>query len=139
MPRDFQIIDHTADVGVRVFGSDPQTLFSNAARAMLSIITDLRSVRGGQSFEVRVEGADWEDLMVNWLREILYLWAGKEIIAATAIVKQITDTALVADVDAEAFDPERHRIHTEIKAVTYHRIGVHHGLTGWTAEIIFDV
>ena len=34
----YRIIDHTADLGLHVFGADPSELFATAARAMFDIM-----------------------------------------------------------------------------------------------------
>jgi len=72
-PVTYQIIDHTADLGIIVKGPDAKSLFIHAAQA----ITDLM-VKGDLSDkiatrDVLVKGEDFPDLMVRWLGEILYL------------------------------------------------------------------
>ncbi len=139
MAKPYKIIDHTADIGLHVFGADPSDLFRNAACALYDVITDLRGVIATESLRLTIEGLDWSDLMVNWLRELLYLWSGKELLVASVRIEQIGAQKIVAVVSTEPFRPERHRIHNEIKAVTYHQIDVSERLTGWEAKIILDV
>ena len=139
MAKPYEIIDHTADIGLQVFGADPAELFGNAALALTDTITEHRTVGGTQSLQLSVTGHDWPDLMVNWLRELLYLWSGKDLLVASVDIQQIRAQQLVAVALVEPFRPERHRIRNEIKAVTYHQIDVSEGLTGWKAKIILDV
>ena len=139
MSASYEIIDHTADIGLHVFGNDPADLFRNAARALTDVITDRRNVVAVDSIGVSVEGHDWPDLMVNWLRELLYLWSGKDLLIASVEVDRINNQRIVAVAGVEPFQPDRHRIRNEIKAVTYHQIDVSEGLTGWEATIILDV
>jgi SHS2 domain-containing protein len=135
----YKIIDHTADFGLHVFGTDPQDLFANAALAMFEQITDPQTVNAAPSLTVRVEGSDWPDLMVNWLRELLFLWSGRQLLVGAIDIQQVSDERISAVISTEPFDPQRHPIQTEIKAVTYHQIQVKCGSTGWEAKIIFDV
>ena len=135
----YKIIDHTADFGLHVFGADPQELFTTAALAMFALITDPLTVKAARSLTVTVAGADWPDLMVNWLRELLYLWSGRELLVGAIDIQQACDKKITAIIGADRFDPQRHRIQTEIKAVTYHQIQVKSVSTGWQAKIIFDV
>jgi SHS2 domain-containing protein len=139
MSASYEIIDHTADIGLHVFGNDPADLFRNAARALTDVITDCQHVATVDSIGVSVEGYDWPDLMVNWLRELLYLWSGKELLVASIVVDRINPQRINAVAGVEPFRPDRHRIRNEIKAVTYHQIDVSEGLTGWEATIILDV
>jgi SHS2 domain-containing protein len=135
----YKIIDHTADFGIHVFGADAKTLFSNAALALFDLITDIGSLQGLQYIDLKISGEDWADLMVNWLREILYLWNGREMLAKMAFIESLTQQNLSAKMACDAYDPERHVIKTEIKAVTYHQIQVYGRLSGWEAKVIFDV
>lgn len=135
----YRIIDHTADVGLDVFGADPAALFATAARAMFDIMVAHESLRAAQSLSLTVEGADWPDLMVNWLRELLFLWSGKGLLVQATKILEISDGRITAEVTVDSFDPARHALGSEIKAVTYHQITVQRNLTGWEARIIFDV
>ena len=139
MDKPYEIIDHTADIGLRVYGNDRTELFRNAARALTDVITDHRSVVATDSLELSVTGFDWPDLMVNWLRELLYLWSGKELLVASVEIEQLSEKRVEAVATVEAYRPEQHRIRNEIKAVTYHQIDVSKSLTGWEAKIILDV
>ena len=139
MSKSYEIIDHTADIGLHVFGGNPVELFCNAARALTDVITDHRRVAAVDSVGVSVTGHDWPDLMVNWLREMLYLWSGKDLLVAAVDIQRISTHRIDAVVSVEPFQPERHRIRNEIKAITYHQIDVSEGLTGWEAKIILDV
>ena len=132
-------MDHTADIGIQVFGADPKELFENAAWGMFDLIADIDTVRGKIHQAVDIEGDDWPDLMVNWLRELLYLWTGREMLIKSADIQSISEYKLSATVIVDPYDPERHVIKEEIKAVTYHQIDVHKGSTSWKSKIIFDV
>ncbi len=70
------IFDHTADVGIEVYGADMKGLFENAAFALYDIMTDLDSVGTTEAGEIIVQGTDPEDLLVNYLRESLHAFNG---------------------------------------------------------------
>jgi len=135
----YKLIDHTADFGIHVFGSDPKALFANAAYAMFDMLTEINLLKGTGSTDLQVTGDDWPDLMVNWLRELLYFWNGKELLVKKVQILSLSETELSANIEFEPFDPDRHEIKIEIKAVTYHQIQVAGGPEGWEAKIIFDV
>lgn len=135
----YRLIDHTADFGIQVFGADLPALFGNAAQAVFSLITDIHRLRPTSTAALRLTGADWPDLMVNWLRELLYLWNGEQRLVAATHIRSLSEFELLADLDLDVFDPLRHVIHMEIKAVTYHQIQVHADPGGWQAQIIFDI
>ncbi|RPJ16120.1 MAG: archease [Desulfobacteraceae bacterium] len=135
----YEIIDHTADFGIEVWGADLKELFENAAYAMFDTLTDTEELNALSEISVNVTGEDWPDLMVNWLRELLYLWAGKGLLVKMTCISSISEYALSAVVKYEFFAPERHLIKSELKAVTYHQIRVEPEETNWKARIIFDV
>ena len=139
MKTPYKIIDHTADFGIHVFGSNPEELFANAALAMFDVITDLELLTGLEAHQVHIRADDWPDLMVNWLRELLYLWAGKEMLVKHADILSISEYELTALVYVDRYDLNRHVINNEIKAVTYHQIQVQGGPSGWESKVIFDV
>ena len=135
----YRLIDHTADFGIHVFGTDLKDLFSNAAFAMFDLITDIKSLKGANESSLNVKGNDRPDLMVNWLRELLYIWNGKEKLVESIDIISITENELTTKIRLDSFDPARHSIRNEIKAVTYHQIQVNQVAEGWESKIIFDV
>jgi len=139
MKHKYKLIDHTADFGIHVYGSDSKELFANAAWALFDLITEIDRLAGFDSCHIEVYGDDWCDLMVNWLREVLYFWNGKELLVKKARILSLSETQLSATIECDPFNPDRHVIKTEIKAVTYHQIQVTGSPTGWEARIIFDI
>lgn len=137
--KNYRLIDHTADFGIHVFGDTPATLFINAAIATIEQITDLKNINVSQTMTVSVDGRDWPDLMINWLREVLYFWNGCELLPGRVVIETISAHRVDARIEVEPFEPDRHLIRQEIKAVTYHQAQVESGPNGWEAKIIFDV
>lgn len=138
MPK-YILIDHTADIGIDVFGTTLPELFSNAAFAMFDIITDLSRVEGKKTGEVEVSGIDREQLLVNWLSELLYLHEVKNLLLRDFSVTGIHDARLHASFCGETFLEGKHVIKTEIKAVTYHNLSIIKENRQWKARVIFDL
>jgi SHS2 domain-containing protein len=67
----YKLIDHTADLGIVVYGTNLRELFENAGYAMFDVITDTNRLNAPSETTINVSGDDWPDLMVNWLRELL--------------------------------------------------------------------
>ena len=135
----YRLIDHTADLRMQVFGADLKELFVNAAQAMFAQIVDTDTLKGLEETNIRVTGTDWPDLMVNWLRELLFLWNGGEMLVKTSDILSLSEYCLSAKVKFDPYNPDHHFIDSEIKAVTYHQIEVTGGSAGWESKIIFDV
>lgn len=72
--KGYTIIDHTADIGLEATGSDLNEAFVNAAGGMFDILSDDSHIRSLGSFEVMVEGDTLEDLLVDYLTRLLFLY-----------------------------------------------------------------
>ena len=135
----YEPIDHTGDLGMRVFGANLNELFAHAAWGLFDLMTDAERIEPRVSRDLTVEGIDLEDLLVRWLGELLYAYDTDRFLSAKVTFQDLEPTLLHATLSGEAFDADRHPIDTEIKAVTYHQIAVERVDTGWQAQVIFDI
>ena len=137
--RNFTLIDHTADIGILVQGTNLKELFQNAGEALLKIM--LKGDQGRQTLiqSLSVSGSDYADLMVRWLGEILYLFQGEKRLVNAIRIQDIQPYRLTAQIETVVFDPGLHEILYEIKAVTYHQIEVIQKDKQWHARVIFDI
>jgi len=135
----FEILDHTADIGIIVHGKDLKLLFQNAGEAFFHLITDLKKVRLRTERKIEIGGESLERLMVDWLSELLYLHDVENLLFKRFNVESVGEEGLKAKVRGEVFQEEVHVIKTGVKAVTYHQIEVREEKEGWRARIIFDL
>jgi SHS2 domain-containing protein len=135
----YRIFDHTADLGLEVTAHTGEALYAGAAVALFECLADLGTVRAGRTRQLAVTGADEADLLVNFLRECLYAWSGEGFLLKSCQVGDLTPQHLTALLRGEPFDPGRHRLLQEIKAVTYHQASVRSSPAGWMARIVLDV
>jgi SHS2 domain-containing protein len=136
---DFEVIEHTADVGIRAFGATPAAAFENAARGMFSLITDLGQVNAAEEYQIEAAAEDRETLLVEWLNELLYLFESQDVLLGSFQISELTDTSLKATVRGEPVDHGRHTLDADIKAATYYMLKVVEDGDGWMAQVIFDV
>jgi len=137
--RPYELIDHTADLGIAVTAENIADLFESAAHAMFDQIIDRAALSGAMKEIITAAGIDKADLMINWLRELLFFWNGRERLVKRVQVEQIRDARIRASLWHDPYDPDAHEILSDIKAVTYHGIKVKKSNGRWTATIIFDV
>lgn len=135
----YRLFDHTSDLGVEIFGRDLPELFANAAYAVFDNITDMRKVAGSEKRVAKVEGENVDELLLNWLRELLFLFATEFYLTREVAVITMDEKRIEAVLRGERFDSARHRIKIEIKTPTYHQFSLKKTGEGWTARIIFDV
>ncbi|MHB1412700.1 MAG: archease [Thermoleophilia bacterium] len=135
----FELIEHTADIGVRSFGATIAEAFETAAAGMFSLLADPGQICDQQEFPVEVEAEDREMLLVEWLNELLYIYESRGVLLKRFHIREISDTRLLGSAYGEPIDPGRHEIRTDIKAVTYYQLRVKQRKSGWLTEVILDV
>ena len=86
MEKDFEVMDHTADVGIIAYGADMKEAFANAARGLFSLITELDDVEEAEFRDIEVSAPDQESLLVGWLNELIYLFDTENIILEGSIL-----------------------------------------------------
>jgi SHS2 domain-containing protein len=135
----FEVLEHTADVGVRVYGEDFADLLRNAALALMSLITATGSVRPAEKVAFRAEAETGEELLVKMLSEILYLHQVRKMVFCDAEIELTDGYGLKAKLRGEMIDPGRHELQLDIKAATYHNLKIQRVNDRFMAEIIFDI
>lgn len=136
----FEILDHTADIGLVAWGRSLEELFANAALGMFSLIGALEKVDGGFETSLSVEGSDYEDLLVTWLNELLYLFEAEEVLLSRFEILEFGQYYLRARVYGEPIDFSKHEIFRVVKACTYHEVKVEEVAPGlFRAQVYFDI
>jgi len=144
----FQILDHTADVGIQVEAETLEDLFRCAAEAMFSVIVDSKSNLipalsipieiNCKDFEIKDKGV-FERLLVKWLQELLYIFETRHLIPTHYYIDNMSESIIEGCVKGQRFDRNRHKLKSLIKAVTYHKLKVEKNDTCWFAQVIFDI
>ena len=138
----YSFIDHTADVAADLTGGTAAELFASAAQALTDTITDLAAVHPVVTQSVTLAAASLEDLLVDWLNELLYHFEVRNLLVSGADVTLREDTDrwyLDGQVTGEPFDPARHPSRVLVKSATYHGLNVVHEHGTWKARIVFDI
>jgi SHS2 domain-containing protein len=137
--KKYRLLTRQSELAVRVVGISQADLFANSAFALFDVMTDLEKIELKERVPLEVEGADRDDLMVNWMRELLYLYQGSGYLLKEFQIQEVKDTFVKADVCGEKIDPDRHDIKKEITAVAYHQSRMEKTGNQWTAQLIFEV
>lgn len=131
----FEMIEHPSDTGIKAFGKDYKEVFENTAFGMFSIMAEIAGISSDESFTVKVTGDDYEDLMVNWLNELIYLVDSKHFLFKEFNISKLSDKGLEAVIKGEHIKKDFHLMHRQIKAATFNSIE----LTKTKASVTFDV
>jgi SHS2 domain-containing protein len=137
--KTYQLIDHTADVGIKAYGKTLSEAFENVAKGMFDIITDNSEIDSIGQYNIELEAPDLEQLLVDWLSELLYLnTARNQVFGFFKVEINKKTIKLNAKIFGEKFDLSKHKIGTEIKAVTYHMLEVCNKRP-YYVQVLFDI
>lgn len=135
----YEFIQHTADVGLRIEAATLESLFAEAGRGLFAlIVNDAKAVPPAHSVEFRLSARAPDDLLYDWLNELVFTFETQALVLSEFKVKLQGDT-LYVKAHAAPLDAERHGLGNEIKAVTYHELKLQQEGDKWVAEVIVDI
>lgn len=137
--KNFETLDHPADIGIKVYGKNLEELFINSAIGSFSLITDTNKLSLNLKKEINLTGNNIEDLFTKWLDEIIYLFDCEGFLIKNVHVSTLQERSINAIFEGEKFDPNKHEIELYLKAVTYHQLEIKETKNGWEAIVFFDV
>ena len=139
MQKPFQIIDHTADIGLIAYGETIQQLFSNAALGMFNLMIKTNHIAESTQHEIKLRSPDRESLLIDWLNELLFVYYTRHIVLIRFNFELLSETTLKATCFGATLNPEKRTLLREIKAATYHMLSIDETDSGYKAEVIFDI
>lgn len=135
----YKIIDHTADICIRVFGNSLEEIFIGSAKAMMEVITDVERVNPTKEVSITARGENYEELLVKWLQEILYVHEVKKMVFKDFKIKIKNATKAVGKAYGEKIAVDRHEFYSIVKAVTYHNLKIISSKDKYRVDIVFDI
>lgn len=133
----FQLIEHTADVGLVAYGETLAKAFANAAYGLFSIIAELKTVKETETRQLELSEEDAEALLFEWLNSLIYLFDVEMILFKRFEITDFDGCRLRAVCYGEKYDPSRHQLKTGVKAATYHMLKVDGEKN--QVQVIFDI
>jgi protein archease len=135
----FELLDHPADIGFRAHAATLRDLFANSAHALVYLVLDPSRIELQQELHLRVNGSDYESLLVNWLNEVLYFTDSKRLALGRFDISKLNESEVECVARGELRDPVKHSPKLVVKAVTYHQLKIAHTSDGWSADVYVDV
>jgi SHS2 domain-containing protein len=137
--KPFEIIEHTADIGIVAYGADIKQVFANAALGLFNLMADLDNLKEGAKREIELSAEDVEILLVEWLNELIYISEVEHVIFKRFEIVELSNTRLKATCFGEKIKAGQHRLKREIKAATYHMLKLNKENGRYQVRIIFDI
>ena len=78
--RGHETFDHTADIGIRAWGSEFSQVFEEAAKALFSVMVDLKTVSPRQKLKIELTKDSGEELFLSWLKELLFIFESRRLL-----------------------------------------------------------
>lgn len=139
MKKTYELFDHTADVGIKAYGKNIAQAFEYAAKGMFDIITDKSEVESVGEYDITLDAPDLKQLLVDFLSELLFLHSAQNLVFGFFKVElDEKNNHLVAHVFGEPYNQAKHKMGTEIKAVTYHMLEVKTERP-YEVQVLFDI
>jgi SHS2 domain-containing protein len=140
MPN-YEFIEHTSDIGVRVFGKSLEDLFKNCAEALFNIVIDFKPEKKIKE-KIVLKAESLEEILITWLNELLslfYIYKFLPVEYSLTLNKKNKLFSFMATIYGQNFESDLHKIKTEVKAATYHDLKIEKKDDLYIAEVIFDV
>ncbi|KAF5418036.1 MAG: SHS2 domain-containing protein [Candidatus Methanocomedens sp.] len=138
----YEYLPHPADVRFKAYGTTLEEVFEQAAHAMFHVIIDTAALNPEHSVDIKLESQGLDNLLYDYLSELLYLFEVEEIVFGQFRVDSIEKTdgsyILHGQASGENIDLERHSFETEVKAITYHQLEITKEKDGYSAHVIVD-
>lgn len=133
----YEILEHTADVGLRAEADSLERLFEVATEGM-AVIAGSWHPGQGRERPLEVDGNDFAGVLVEWLSEALYEQDSKNASVAAVRLDEVSGSAARGAIALRDFAGEPSE-GVQIKAVTFHQLAVERVPEGWRATVFFDV
>lgn len=141
--KPFELIEHDADVGIKVRGSILTELFENAAKGMFAVIAGEEHNPQGSEIEKKIEinesRDDIEEVLISWLSELLYIFNREKIYFNNFKISSLSNSGIEAKAKGINIDLYRSGLYKKIKAVVSRNLKIEEDGDGFSCTIIFDV
>jgi len=135
-----EILEHTADLSVRINAADEKELLELGADAVYQLLGQpVSSDLEPKPYPITLQANNYEELLHDWLAEVLYWTQVRQILFDRYEFQTLRPTTIKATAWGRKMDVEKSNIHIEIKAVTYHNLKIEQTPNGLTATVIFDI
>jgi SHS2 domain-containing protein len=136
--NDYEIIDHTADIGIKVKGNTLPDLIEKSIMALSNLMIGNIKIIGKEERRFNIEEENKEIALVRILEEILYLFESQKFVVSKCKVDKKKNKYKI-ELTGKLYNREEIKEATEIKAVTYHKLSVKQLKNNWVATVIFDI
>lgn len=133
----------TADIAFQAWGKTQEKMFIAAADAVMNVmVEDLNSIARKEKRKVSLKDENIEILLFQFLQELVYYKDAEQLLLRTSkmqIKESNGNYTIEAELSGEPLDPEKHKLHVDIKAITLHQFKILQTKRGWEATVVLDI
>jgi len=134
----FQFFEHTADVKFQAYGKSIKEVFKNSAYALKETIYK-EKIKEKIKKTVKVKGRDLENLLYNFLEELLFLFDSENFILSKIKEIKVDQKNFMLKAEVRGDKAENYKINSGIKAVTYNEMFVKKIKNKWICQVVLDI
>jgi SHS2 domain-containing protein len=144
MKKNYEFLEHTADVQIRAWGDNLIEAYEQAALALQATISpNTEKIESVSKKELTITAEDREALLFDFLSEFLYIFDVEKLVFGNINIEKIEktndDLTLKAVLYGEKFNPDKHEVGTEVKAITYSYMKIEEQEDKIEIEVVFDI
>ena len=137
--KKYEQTDHTADIGLKIFGNSLPDLFANAGHSLCDTLTDISKISPAAKQTFCLQRDTTEELLIEWMGALLYTFETEGLLFSRFNIITINKNSLSAEAEGEFFNSEVHTIKNMVKAITYHKLKIEEKSGLWQAEVVLDI
>ena len=139
----FRYLEHTSDAYVEARGFTLEEAFAYSAKGMFEIMTDTSKVNAVERREVKDLATDLGNALYRWLEDLLILHDSEGLVFRDfrISINRLAGGGIEINgiAEGEEFDPAKHEVRTEVKAVTYSLMEIRKEGNCWVVRFVLDL
>jgi len=136
--KKYRVLRRSSELNIKLTGDSQAHILSDAGFALFDLLVDLTTVETNESVLLEVEGTDNDELMANWMRELLYAYQANGYLLKEFDVQETGEHFVRAEAKGEKYDPDRHEEREAIGAVAARQCRLGKIGEQWTAQVGFE-
>ena len=133
-----------ADIAYEAYGKNLNEMFENAALAIFELSANIKTIEAKKKLEIKLENGKMENLLYDFLSEILFLKDSKYMVFRNVKVKisenkKSKKFELESILEGDTINPQKQQLENDIKAVTMHMFEIKKEKNNWKATVVVDI
>ena len=127
-----------ADIAFEAYGNNLNDLFENSALALFECMADLKTLNGKIKKIIKIKAENIEDLLYNFLSEIVFIKDTKQLVFKDIKVK-IKYFKLEAILYGDKIDYSKQELRNDVKAITLHLFEIKKVKDNYKSRVVVDI